>query len=192
VIGDAPHSAITNVPGWETEDEQYFLLQLAQAVPEGGTIVEIGAEYGMSASIFIHGTNLSHHIYSVDLFPGDMLDKHIANLAEAGLAGRSQQIRGDSMIAGKQWDPEHMPIDLLFIDGDHSYRGASEDAAVWTPYVTVGGVVAFHDCACATNRMPHLMHFEVARAVSEWFFQQAGAWQILNSVNTLIAFRRVR
>jgi len=55
MIGNAPKSSLTGVPGWETEDEQALLLQMAQAVPDGGQIVEIGGDMGMSASIFCKG-----------------------------------------------------------------------------------------------------------------------------------------
>ena len=37
------------------------------------------------------------------------------------------------------------PVDLLFIDGDHSYAGVSEDLAMYGPLVKPGGFIAFHD-----------------------------------------------
>lgn len=36
-------------------------------------------------------------------------------------------------------------VDLLFIDGDHSYVGVGQDLAQYEKFVRVGGVVAFHD-----------------------------------------------
>jgi predicted O-methyltransferase YrrM len=36
-------------------------------------------------------------------------------------------------------------IDLLFIDGDHSYDGVSQDFETYAPLVRSGGIVAFHD-----------------------------------------------
>ena len=36
-------------------------------------------------------------------------------------------------------------VDFLFIDGDHSYSGVSQDFAMYAPLVREGGVVAFHD-----------------------------------------------
>jgi predicted O-methyltransferase YrrM len=37
------------------------------------------------------------------------------------------------------------PIDVLFIDGDHSYDGVRRDFELYTPLVRPGGLVAFHD-----------------------------------------------
>ncbi|MEX1121889.1 MAG: class I SAM-dependent methyltransferase [Balneolales bacterium] len=37
------------------------------------------------------------------------------------------------------------PLDLLFIDGDHSYEGVSEDYLMYRHLVRKGGLIAFHD-----------------------------------------------
>jgi cephalosporin hydroxylase len=36
-------------------------------------------------------------------------------------------------------------LDLLFIDGDHSYLGAKIDYANYSPFVKEGGIIALHD-----------------------------------------------
>jgi len=36
-------------------------------------------------------------------------------------------------------------IDVLFIDGDHSYAGVKSDFELWSPLVRCGGLVIFHD-----------------------------------------------
>lgn len=190
MIGDAPRSLITGVPGWESADEQHWLFEYASQVPDGGVIVEIGAEYGMSASLFCKAAKSSVLIYSIDLFPGDMLEKHRSNLKEAGLADRSKQLKGSSQQSLSVQKMGDTPIDLLFIDGDHSYSGVVKDIELWTPLVRPGGVVAFHDCACATNRNPHLMHFEVTKAVSEWFTANGKDWQLEQMADSLMVFRR--
>ncbi len=38
-----------------------------------------------------------------------------------------------------------LPIDFIFIDGDHSYEGLKADWASWSPNVVPGGIVALHD-----------------------------------------------
>jgi predicted O-methyltransferase YrrM len=37
------------------------------------------------------------------------------------------------------------PLDLLFIDGDHSYDGVAADFETYVPLVRRGGIVALHD-----------------------------------------------
>lgn len=39
------------------------------------------------------------------------------------------------------------PIDLLFIDGDHTYEGVKKDWEMYSPLVRSGGLVVFHDVA---------------------------------------------
>ena len=39
------------------------------------------------------------------------------------------------------------PLDLLFIDGDHSYDGVKSDFEMYSPLVREAGIVAFHDIA---------------------------------------------
>jgi len=37
------------------------------------------------------------------------------------------------------------PIDFLFLDGDHSYKGVKNDWETYSPLVRDGGIVGFHD-----------------------------------------------
>jgi len=51
-------------------------------------------------------------------------------------------IRGYSHEVSGSWS---RPIDLLFIDGDHSYEGVKRDWDLFVPHVQPFGVVIFHD-----------------------------------------------
>lgn len=192
MIGQAFHSIITDVPGWEAEEEQFALLEMAKQIPDDGQILEIGGEFGMSASIFCRGAKPSVSITTIDLFPdrpeGNLLDIHLANLAEAGYGERTTAIRANS----NEYEWEGGPLDLLFIDGAHEYEAVKADIRQFVKFVKVGGVVAFHDCACATNPQPHQLHFEVTRAVSEWYWGTKGKWTALEPVRTILSFKRVK
>lgn len=197
MIGNAPLSPITGVPGWESPAEQDLLLQLAQAVPYGGVIIEIGSEFGMSASIFLKATeNTAVQVGCVDLFPDNLQAIHQQNLQEAGLQiGRIQYSQQDSKKGFVpnpiRCDRSGHSIDLLFIDGDHTYAGCKADIDAWTPHVKVGGRVAFHDTACATNLRPHRLHEEVTQAITEWQTGEAGAdWALRETVDSIMVFER--
>lgn len=185
--GNAPRSPYTGVPGWESGAEQAWLLDLAAAVPENGLIVEIGGEFGMSASLFCQAAPESVEIITIDLFPGDLLDLHRANLAEAGFGGRSEPVASDSKtykLAKKT------KIDLLFVDGDHSTGGVQADIVRFTPHIPVGGLVVFHDAAPPTNRLPHWSHFDVQRAIDAW--HDPARWEELPPVDSIRAFKRLK
>ena len=64
---------------------------------------------------------------------------------------RLHLIRGDShqfwmrRRLGEVFDG--IPLDYLFIDGDHRYEGVKKDFEMYAPLVKKGGVIAFHDVA---------------------------------------------
>ncbi len=41
-----------------------------------------------------------------------------------------------------------LPVDFLFIDGDHSYEGLRDDWQAWKDHVAGDGIVALHDSRC--------------------------------------------
>lgn len=45
-------------------------------------------------------------------------------------------------------------LDILFIDGDHSYDGVKRDFELYSPFVRSGGLIAFHDIVDATTLDP--------------------------------------
>ena len=55
-------------------------------------------------------------------------------------------VRGRSEDVAKDFKES---IDLLFIDGDHSYEICRKDASLWIPLMRNGGTVIFHDTGWA-------------------------------------------
>jgi hypothetical protein len=74
--------------------------------------------------------------------PGELLDSELsAALDRFGLAGKVRLLVADSRTA----DPPPAPLELLFVDGDHSYEGAKADFERWGAFVAAGGHLLFHD-----------------------------------------------
>lgn len=44
-----------------------------------------------------------------------------------------------------------LPIDFLFIDGDHMYNSVKSDFELYSPLVRKGGIIAFHDATLKDN-----------------------------------------
>lgn len=172
MIGSAPISEQTGVPGWHTNAEAEFLMQMAGDMPDGAVIVCVGVEYGRCVSEIALATRDKKDISitAVDLFPathphGNLLEIFKSNITEIGAHGRIKFIQGDSAVVGHKWDKGD--IHMLFIDAGHTYEAVKADIEAWVPKVLEGGLIIFHDYAKDANAHP--LHFEVKRAVDEAF-----------------------
>ena len=64
------------------------------------------------------------------------------NLAALHVTDHVEIVRMTSEEAAKGWSRQ---IDMIFIDGDHSYEGIKRDWELFVPNITTFGVVVFHD-----------------------------------------------
>jgi MMP 1-O-methyltransferase len=65
-----------------------------------------------------------------------------ATIAAAGLEEHVIAVIGASADVSRLW---RTPLGMLFIDGGHSEANVVTDYEGWAPWVTHGGVLAFHD-----------------------------------------------
>jgi len=118
-------------------EEEDFLRTLAQGLPEGSTYVEIGTAQGGSAYIFgQEAAQKRLEIHSFDVAPAEETRKN--------LKGLSVNLHAMASTEGaKGWSSG--PIDLLFIDGGHTFLDAYDDFFHWAGHLRSGGLVLFHD-----------------------------------------------
>lgn len=187
-----------------SHNEIDFLARLARSLPDNPTVVNIGAGGGTSALTLLtarHDLNL----YSVDIEPGITPvgglenERLIIEASDVSYAGRYWQLAGDSKLIGMNWDASQ-PIDMVFVDGDHSYEGCAGDIATWWPHLKPGGVMALHDyekVGSYARLHPELEitpgligmvikpYPDVDRAVHEKLLHR---YTLVDTVDTLIAF----
>ena len=129
-------------------DEAALLYRLADG--RGlATIAELGRFKGGSTFILASGMHEGSTLWSVDLhvpltpdLPGEDLDLDLVRALERfGLERSVRLVVGNSRTV--ELPPG--PLDLLFVDGDHSYDGARADFDRWGALVRPGGHVLFHD-----------------------------------------------
>ena len=116
--------------------------------------VEIGSARGKSACYIglALTENARGRLYAIDPhrstdwndanLPAETLEAFRANIAALGLSDQVTILRSTSEDAAREWQE---PIDLLFIDGDHSYEGVKRDWELFAPHVKPFGIVVFHD-----------------------------------------------
>jgi predicted O-methyltransferase YrrM len=115
--------------------------------------------------------------------PGSELDDELRGALERfGLAGKVHLLVADSRTA----DPPPEPLELLFIDGDHSYEGAKADYERWRAFVRPGGHLLFHD-AVDTGGYGNV-YPGVAELVGE--IERGGGWRRLAGAGSIAHFTR--
>lgn len=73
---------------------------------------------------------------------GSSWDDFRATVGAAGVEDAVEAHRAYSRDLARDWD---RPIRFLWIDGDHTYRGAKEDIELFRAQLVPGAIVALHD-----------------------------------------------
>lgn len=178
----SPSSIIRDRLGYLQIDELSALKQCIDRLPNGSVCVNIGAGYGTSGLAFIENSNVGK-LYTIDKYKFyaennlGTLGHELGVFCEFGFGQdpRYLQIQGDSAEVGRNWSE---PIDMLFLDGDHSYEHCVLDIKAWLPHVKQGGIFAFHD-----YKEPQWPGIQ--KAVEELMYEH----QMISNAGTFAAFR---
>jgi predicted O-methyltransferase YrrM len=111
------------------------------------TIVELGVDYGYS--LFCLAEPRIGKVYGFDLFDAgqgyssgsDTYDV-VMEFKQKHNYDNVEVIKGDYTESVKTWSE---PIQILHIDGDHSYEGCKRDFDSWSTLVEAGGIILMHD-----------------------------------------------
>ena len=124
------------------------------AALEPKIVVELGSHHGFSFAIFCQSVRahmLQTVCYAVDTWAGD---DHTGDYDEQVFATLSGHIREHyrhyAYLLRTRFEQavsqfENNSIDLLHIDGLHTYDAVHTDFTTWLPKVVPGGVIMFHD-----------------------------------------------
>lgn len=149
-------------PGFLGENEIRFLGILAACTPAKGAIVEIGSfkgkstvllatmakKYGLGPVVAIDPHQGLSYLGPEAPQQSPTFEEFLGNVRSAGLDSHVDVQRAFSRDVAKTWS---RPIRLLWIDGDHSYKGCREDFDLFSPFLADGAVVAFHDALNAVE-----------------------------------------
>ena len=133
-----------------TPQERYRLFKLAAG---SETLLEIGSYVGASACCFGAACKLKGKgkIYCIDTWNNDAMSEGNKNTYQEFLENTSPfsdfivPVRGFSTEVVADIESSVQRVDLLFIDGDHSYGGVKADWEAYRKLLGSGSVVVFHD-----------------------------------------------
>jgi len=160
-------------------------------------VVELGVYEGSSAVVLCRALGAEAELHLVDPFidsSGWALRPGASASATATRLAVRRAARGDgpkvrwylerSQDVGRRWNGG--PLDVVFIDGDHSPEGCREDWEVWHRHVRPGGAVAFHD---ARAGRPGGGSPGPTSVVDDLFRAGNSAWSIVEEVDSLVVVR---
>lgn len=161
---------VNTIPGTGSRpDYAKRLFEIGKLLPNPALVVEIGAFVGGSSICFAHALRGTRgHIISIDArfvahSEGDGLEARYAsneiattvvnttqdyvfsflkNIQLAKVEGYVSLVPGFSEDVYQRWDKR--PIDLIYIDGAHTYEAVKKDCQ-WLDEVVAGGYAAFDD-----------------------------------------------
>lgn len=185
--------------GYLFEEEVKALTDLADSLPSGASVLQIGAGAGTSTLAILESKKPSV-LRTIDIALDDSpfgslyAEKVVAE--KAGVFHKIIQTHGDSKeimpsIYGGKFSGV---VDMVFIDGDHSYEGCKADIENCIEYaLTGGGILAIHDYRKedayedVIGKAPHPKPWDgVTQAVDELLIDK---YEQILYVRSLIAFR---
>lgn len=127
------------------------LAILTRHARDARVLVEVGTYEGSTTKAIAQSTN--GHVHTIDVF-------HTGRIGicypEVIARHYCRYLHNVTIVKAASTDVASSftePIDLLFIDANHSYEAVKADCSAWLPKVRLGGVIALHDCKF-TDRMP--------------------------------------
>ena len=158
-----------------------LLAKYTALVPDHATIVEIGTHLGDTALIMANAAPWAI-IYTIDtgdrwVWEGRDIDDYESFLWDRWGAEEIYFLRGDSRYVSWEGD-----IDLLFIDGDHSYDAVMSDLIRWAPMVRPNGYMLLHDYIIGETDKVYGALRDYNEAHQEWYIEEI--------IDTMIACQR--
>ncbi len=158
------------------------------------TLVEIGVAEGASALVLREAMSPAGTLYLIDPFhlsrhPRiNALRRAARRAVESCKNGKTVWVERFSHEAAKDWSH---PVDLLFLDGDHSEPAVWRDWEDWHRFVVPGGVVLFHDARVFPDGWvsPDQGPVKVVNALFRE--RQLPGWGIVDEMHSLVVVERM-
>jgi predicted O-methyltransferase YrrM len=143
------------IEGWLTDKEGLFLA----AISKNKVVLEIGSYKGKSTNFI---APVARKIFCVDLFMADtsgLITQHDEHKTLNAFIENTKKFNNVFPLIGNSAEVAEIIgnslVDVLFIDGDHTYEGVSADYNNYVYKVKPSGCIVFHDY----THSPHVKRF---------------------------------
>lgn len=152
-------------PGAFSTFDAAVLVPEVERLTAGQIYLEVGVDLGKSLSIANMVAKKGVEVWGVDLRP-------------------DPKVPGTYFISGDSTKVtlDNKKVDVIFIDGDHTYEGCKADIDNWYPQMAKKGVMLFHDCDATSPG--------VERAVAE--FAKEHKLEVYYDPNQRCSMARIR
>lgn len=170
------------IPAWTSVAERRLLSELAKQVPDGGVILEIGGLYGGTTAVLAL-SNPKAQIFTMDDFSWTPEGYPVASKMrfESNMASLNIRnviaLEGDSKVLISHWNKK---INLLWIDGGHSFSYVYSDLYNYSKYTNV---IALHD-----YKNPAWDTIE--KAINIFLNKYHDTWEFAENVEMVAVLRR--
>ena len=179
-----------SIPGYYEPLELEQLYNQVMMLPRYANILEVGVEFGRSASIYFQLAKggMPLNIFLVDDWSSrggyegftKMISDHFIHIPYILLSLKS--IEAYFIL-------ERRRFDLIHIDADHEAEGVWKDCELWLPTLVPGGVAIFHDYQRKDVDGKTVVFPGVDKAVD--FFTDNAFWEDLGTHGTQAKRRKI-
>jgi predicted O-methyltransferase YrrM len=173
------------IPTFTAREELEALFELAHDCPPDAHALEVGSYLGASTCFLAAGLRgMNASLVCIDTWQNETMPDGVRDtfsIFEKNIAAVRNQLTIIRKSSGEvtALDLGDRKFDIIFLDGDHSYKQTRADFDLVSDLVTPDGVLAFHDS----------QFFEgVSRVIGEAL--ASGRWQIAGNVGNLFWIKR--
>ena len=149
------HPHILQIPTHLTDEEKFALFTITKKTKkQNALVVEIGAFLGASSCSLAAGL-ASGAVYCIDTWKNDAMSEGKRDTYSEFIMNTEKfrhkivAVRGYSHEAVQTIKSLNKKIDILFVDGDHSYEAVKKDWDLYAPLLDRGATIIMHDSGWA-------------------------------------------
>ena len=144
-----------NLTPFQNKSEIIEFLKLIDAI-QPKIILEIGTAMGGTLFLISRFASFNAILISIDLLRGKIGDKNLAFIKS--IAQKEQKIvlirdNSHNLLTFQKIKKilKNKKVEVLFIDGDHTYEGVKKDFEIYKSLIKSGGLICFHDIVPGSN-----------------------------------------